>query len=83
MNRLHIYPQIDLQNIGTLRKGLLLASEPLFWLHYQREADGQNFIAELTQNEILKLLEAGGVQLIHMKAAVDRDGNWRKREVRI
>ncbi len=83
MNQIHSYPQIDIPNIGTLRKGLLLVSEPLFWLHYQREVDRQDFIAELTQNEILKLLEAGGVQLIHMKAAVDRDGNWRKREVRL
>lgn len=77
------YPHISLPKIGPLRKGMLLYSEPLFWISYQREADGQSFMEELTQREILKLLEAGGIQLIHMEAAVDRNGRWRKREVRL
>ncbi len=77
------YPYISLPKIGTLRKGMLLRSDPLFWVTYQRETDGQCFIEEVTQQEILQLLEAGGIRLIHIEAAVDRRGRWKKREVRI
>lgn len=77
------FPYISLPKIGKLQKGVLLRSEPLFWLTYQRESDGQSFIEELTQREILNILEAGGIQLIHMEAAIDGNGKWRKREVRL
>lgn len=77
------YPCISLPKIGKLQKGVLLRSDPLYWLTYRRESDGQSFIEELTQQEMLKLLEAGGIRLIHMEAAVDAEGKWRKREVRL
>jgi len=77
------YPRFTLPPVGSLRKGTLLRSDPLFWITYQREMDRQCFIEEVTQQEILQLLEAGSIQLIYIEAAVDERGKWRKREVRL
>lgn len=77
------YPRISLPKIEKLQKGVLLRSDPLYWLTYRRESDGEAFIEEVTKDEILKILEAGGIQLIHLEAAVDGNGKWKKREVRL
>lgn len=41
----------------------------LFWVHYQRKADGQDFHERLTVDGLLKLLAGGGIRLCGMEAA--------------
>lgn len=64
------------------KKGLLISSEPLYLLTFIREADGEEYMMELTQKQIVNLLEED-VKLIHLQASIDAEGNWRKKEVRI
>jgi hypothetical protein len=72
---------IHLPKPGRLRKGVLLSSEPLYLVDFCR--GGDRFLAELTKQQILDLLEEDGIILIHLQASIDEEGNWRKREVRV
>ena len=80
---IHKYPVIRMPNPQKLRKGLRISSEPLFLLTFSREEDGEEYLVELTQKQIAKLLEKDGIRLIHLQASIDEEGNWRKKEVRI
>lgn len=40
----------------------------LFWVYYQRKADGQDFHERLTAKGLLELLTCGGVRLCGMEA---------------
>lgn len=73
---------IHLPKLGRLRKGVLLSSEPLYFLEFCRK-DGERCLMELTTRQILDLLEEDGIILIHLQASIDEEGNWRKREVRL
>ena len=75
----HDYPVIRMPNSQKLRKRLRLTSEPLFLLVFSRE--GEEYLVELTQKQIAKLLEKDGIHLISLQASIDREGNWRKKEV--
>lgn len=79
----HNYPILRMPKPQKLRKGLRISSEPLFLLTFYREADGEEYLVELTQKQIANLLAAEGVKLIHLQASIDAEGNWRKKEVRI
>ena len=79
--KLHKYPVIRLPK--AKRKGIVLSAEPLFLLTFVREADGLEYLVELTQKQIAELLENDGIRLIHLQASIDAEGNWRKKEVRI
>ena len=81
--KLHNYPILRMPKPQKLRKGLRISSEPLFLLTFFREADGEEYLVELTQKQIANLLAAEGVKLIHLQASIDAEGNWRKKEVRI
>ena len=81
--KVHKYPGFEMQKQKGLRKGVLLSSEPLYLLTFYREVDGEECLVELTQKQIVKLLEKGGITLIDMQASIDEKGNWRKREVRL
>ena len=76
---IHNYPVIRMPNPQKLRKRLRLVSEPLFLLVFSR--DDEEFLAELTQKQIAKLLQEDGIHLISLQASIDREGNWRKKEV--
>ena len=76
---IHNYPVIRMPNPQKLRKGLRLTSEPLFLLVFSRE--GEEYLVELTQKQIAKLLEKDGIHLISLQASIDKEGNWRKKEV--
>lgn len=78
---IHKYPVIRISNSQKLRKRLRLTSEPLFLLVFTRE--DEEYLVELTQKQIAKLLSAEDVKLIHLQASIDEEGNWRKKEVRI
>ena len=80
--RVHNYPLLRMPRPRKMRKGLRISSEPLFMLTFYREADGEECLAELTQKQIVKLLEGEGVKLIHLQASIDETGKWRKKEVR-
>lgn len=80
---IHKYPVIRMPNPQKLRKGLQISSELLFLLTFSREEDGEEYLVELTQKQIAKLLEKDGIHLISLQASIDREGNWRKKEVRI
>lgn len=80
---IHKYPVIRISNPQKLRKGLRISSEPLFLLTFSREVDGEEYLVELTQKQIAKLLEKDGIRLIHLQASIDEKGNWRKKEVRL
>ena len=67
---------------GSLRKGVLLSSEPLYLLEFCRK-NGERCLMELTKRQILDLLEEDGIILIHLQASIGEEGNWRKREVRL
>lgn len=82
MSKRTSHPRYSLP-VGKMKKGVLLKSEPLFWMAYQRESDKQSFIEELTQEEVLERLEAGGIKLVCLEAALDEKGRWRNREVRL
>lgn len=43
-------------------------SKGLFWVYYQRKADGQDFHERLTAEGFLKLLSRGGIRLCGMEA---------------
>lgn len=45
----------------------------VFWVYYQRKADGQDFHERLTAEGFLKLLSRGGIRLCGLEA-VDGDG---------
>lgn len=79
----HNYPILRMPNPQKLRKGLRMSSEPLFLLTFISQADGKEYMAELTQKQIAKLLAAEDVKLVHLQASIDEDGNWRRKEVRI
>ena len=79
---IHKYPVIRMPNPQKLRKGLRISSEPLFLLTFSRE-DGEEYLVELTQKQIAKLLEKDSIHLISLQASIDREGNWRKKEVRL
>lgn len=79
--KLHKYPDIRMPK--AKRKGTLLSAEPLFLLTFMQEADGMEYLVELTQKQIAELLDKGGIRLIHLQASIDAEGNWRKKEVRI
>lgn len=79
----HNYPILRMPKPQKLREGLRISSGPLFLLTFYREADGEEYMAELTQKQIANLLAAEGVKLIHLQASIDAEGNWRKKEVRI
>lgn len=79
--KLHKYPAIRMPR--AKRKGVVLSAEPLFLLTFVREADGMEYLVELTQKQIAGLLEDDGIRLIHLQASIDAEGNWRKKEVRI
>lgn len=79
----HNYLILRMPKPQKMRKGLRISSEPLFLLTFFREADGEEYMAELTQKQIAKLLSAEDVKLIHLQASIDEEGNWRKKEVRI
>lgn len=81
--KVHKYPGFEMQKPKGLRKGVLLSSEPLYLLTFYREATGEESTVELTQRQILKLLEKGGITLIDMQASIDETGKWRKKEVRL
>lgn len=76
---IHNYPVIRMPNPQKLRKRLRLTSEPLFLLVFSGE--GEEYLVELTQKQIAKLLEKDGIHLISLQASIDREGNWRKKEV--
>ena len=78
---IHNYPIVRMPKPQKLRKGLRVSSEPLFLLTFYREVDDQEYLVELTQKQIANLLEAEDVKLIHLQASIDKDGNWRKKEV--
>ena len=80
---IHKYPVIRISNPQKLRKGLRMTSEPLFLLTFSREEDGEEYLVELTQKQIAKLLEKDSIHLISLQASIDREGNWRKKEVRL
>lgn len=80
---IHKYPVIRMPNLQKMRKGLRISSEPLFLLVFSREEDGEEYLVELTQKQIAKLLEKDGIHLISLQASIDREGNWRKKEVRL
>ena len=72
---IHKYPVIRISNSQKLRKGLRISSEPLFLLVFSREVDGEEYLVELTQKQIAKLLEKDGIRLISLQASIDREGN--------
>lgn len=76
---IHNYPVIRMPNPQKLRKRLRLTSEPLFLLVFAKE--GEEYLVELTQKQIAKLLEKDGIHLISLQASIDKEGNWRKKEV--
>ena len=80
---IHKYPVIRISNPQKMRKGLRISSEPLFLLTFSREVDGEEYLVELTQKQIAKLLEKDSIHLISLQASIDREGNWRKKEVRL
>lgn len=41
----------------------------LFWVHYKRKADGQDFHERLTTGGLAKLLAQGGITLCSLEAA--------------
>lgn len=73
---------IRLPKTMRLRKGVLLSSEPLYLLEFSRK-DGKRYLMELTKRQIAELLEEDGIILIHLQASIDKQRNWRKREVRL
>ena len=81
--KVHNYPMLRMPNPQKLRKGLRISSEPLFLLTFSREVDGEEYLVELTQKQIAKLLEKDDIYLISLQASIDREGNWRKKEVRL
>ena len=64
-------------------RGLLLSSEPLFQLTFSRKEDGAIGVAELTKGQVIDVLMLEGIDLIKVEPAVDSDGNWIKKEVRL
>ena len=72
---IHKYPVIRISNSQKLRKGLRISSEPLFLLTFSREIDGEEYLVELTQKQIAKLLEKDSIHLISLQASIDREGN--------
>lgn len=81
--KLHRYPGFKIRKPKGLRKGVLLSSEPLYLLTFYRESDGEECLVEMTQKQIVKLLERGNILLIDLQASIDEEGNWRMKEVRI
>lgn len=41
----------------------------MFWVHYQRKSDGQDFHERVTAGELLKMLARGGITLCGLEAA--------------
>ena len=77
----HKYPSIHMEKPKRQRKGVLLLSEPLYLLVFSRVSDETEYLVELTQRQMAKLLEEDGIRIISLQASIDKDGNWRKKEV--
>ena len=48
--------------------------DKLFWLHYRRKADGQDFNERLTLDGVKELLSQGGITLCGLEAISGKEG---------